>query len=62
MAWAAEWSATIVHLYTLNAQRFAVLAEPQAFATAQAALEQAIAAVAQQVAARTAIGPASWPA
>ncbi len=51
-AWAEAWVATIAHLYALNAARLAVTSEPLAFALAQAALEQAIAAVAQQVATR----------
>ena len=51
-AWAEAWVATIAQLYALNEARLAVLTEPQAFAAAQLALEQALAAVAQQVAAR----------
>ena len=53
VAWANGWIATIAHLYALNAARLAVLDAPQAFDPAQTALEQAIADVARQVAART---------
>ncbi len=52
VAWAEAWVATIAQLYALNEARLAVVAAPQAFAAAQLALEQALAAVAQQVAAR----------
>lgn len=52
MAWAAAWIAKIGHLYKLNEDRLAELADPQAGVTAQTALELAIAAIAQQVAAR----------
>jgi transposase len=54
MAWAAAWIATIALLYLLNEDRLADLDNPQADATtAQAALQQAIAAIAQKVAVRT---------
>ena len=53
VTWAAHWISIIAQLYVLNSHRLAVLADPQAFATAQTALEQAIAAVAQQLAVRS---------
>jgi transposase len=55
VAWANTWIATIAQLYRLNAARLAVLTQPEAFANAQAALEQAIANIAQLLAARTAL-------
>ena len=58
VAWAAQWIATIAQLYALNSHRLAVLDDPQAFPTAQTALEQAIASVAQQLTVRSEL-PAS---
>jgi transposase len=53
VAWAAAWIATIGHLYKLNEDRLTELGDLQTDTTAQAALEQAIALIAQKVAART---------
>jgi len=53
VAWATQWIASIGHLYQLNEDRLAGLDDPHVTATAQAALEQAFAAIAQKVAART---------
>ena len=52
VTWAAEWIARIAQLYALNEQRLADSEPPEASVANQAALEKAIAVIAQHVAAR----------